>query len=242
MKTYLHSSKVISNDEFTNFLSSEFSQHLTVENCIQVLSFLHSSLVASYVAKHFSLLKDQLQNLCSSDVYLILGDHYLAINSEDELLQFCISFFERVGDSSIFKFVYFSRVSISALKSFLDLVPLNNISSAWSSLTNRLLIPVDLKSNEYQLSPSHKYNKLKESFSSLIDYCSSHSLTLTAKGSSIYSSCEANYALIHGTQQYFKSQNIPNSWWIIDFGRQFFLESYSMLRNCPGSNSPCTLR
>jgi hypothetical protein len=62
----------------------------------------------------------------------------------------------------------------------------------------------------------------------LVEHLASLSLTLTASASSFYDQLKADNALAKGTDKFFYSDNVPGSWWAVDFGINFILEGYQM--------------
>jgi hypothetical protein len=183
-------------------------------------------------------MKSELKSKAPEFVHLVLSDTNLVVEDEEEVFKFSLEYFEEWGDIEVFKFVIFGRLSVEFLSSIIGNLSISGIIGSWPSLCQRLLLPIDETSSSFKSLPLHRtrpQNRTRtrtESFTSLIDFFNSHSFPLTASSSTVNSSSNLpQNALSHGTDYRFYSENTPNSWWRVDFGRTLTIESYTNFTN-----------
>jgi hypothetical protein len=88
------------------------------ESALAGLRLVHSERAASLIAKRLSSMKGRLAGEAASEVTCVLSNSDLVLESEDELLSFCID--SHSGDCLVFNFVFFERISNDLLSSFLS--------------------------------------------------------------------------------------------------------------------------
>jgi hypothetical protein len=152
----------------------------------------------------------------------------LCLDSEDELLEFCMAHFAKSGDHRVFQFVFFERVTAKWMTKFCAVVPLDCLAELWDRLRPRLVLPLNAHEKVMQASQRHQISWT--SFDSLLDYFEEHNYPLKCHGTHCLNSHVPQNAILRNCPQGFISWANKESWWRIELGRRVEITSYTMWR------------
>jgi hypothetical protein len=203
-----------------------------------------------FIASHFYELEsselDKLKELNIDLLERIFGSDNLCLEDEDSLVEFISSLGEEY--SSLYNFVEFRFLSVEGINKSLSLISFEEVSfCVWESICRRLRLEVvDRHLNEKRFGGKNcEYFEFKKGgeFSGILSH-------LTTKcGGNVHEKGAVNITSSggqgnkcwqvadHGWNNYWISQNIPNSWICFDFkDKSVFLEHYTLKS---GGNGNC---
>ena len=252
--------KILGNDKIlvNNFLEEE---ELTNDNVFIILSksskfYLKKKIECiEFISSNFFNLcqtnQKEFFNLQEENLLSILNSPKLKLKDENQLLQFINGFYKSDKKYSYFyEFVCFENVSSTAIKEFLSIFDINDITnSIWLNLSSRLELEVDQLSIEFEAKEEkndHRYKREHQifsfdpsnHFSGIINYLRKQSRNqikkiVTFSCSSLYKNDDRfqpiNVSNFENQERFFASENIKNSWICLDFNdHKIELSHYSI--------------
>jgi hypothetical protein len=135
---------ITGNEELIKAVDSSVEIEITESNVVDFVLKTKGEVGIRFAAEHFSSLKSSLlvSELDGAVICRIVNHGRLVVDDEDELLGFCVEYFGRRSDASIFGCVEFSRLKPSSMQTFIGVFPVDHIGVVWASLSKRLLLGV----------------------------------------------------------------------------------------------------
>ena len=184
----------------------------------------------------------------------ILNHKQLLIESEDQLLEFINSLYEKNQESSfLYEYVNFVNCSSRSMQTFLNTFSIENINEGiWNQMKERLEQPIEQQnqinqSNRYHLKELNQTNQqFKEfpkgsaDFDGIINYLRKQTnnqieneIKITA--SSIYDNNVNTFgpynSIQYENETYFATQNSPNSWICFEFKNHQIIPTHYTIRS-----------
>lgn len=207
----------------------------------------------SFFISHFHELQEEFLSkikegnfdidLCVIDE--VLRDPKLELETEDELFEFVSDLYELdVKYSILYEYVEFVNVSCPCMKKFVEKFDFNDLDiRTWSSITNRLVQEIkkdeSFKSRHEYLSPPFliKIEPKNNEFDGIFNYLQTHG-NIKNELAITYSSSVGNdsFGLLQyeDKNNFFETQNSPNSWICFEFKNHQVIPSDYIIRSYKG--------
>ena len=235
---------------------------ITYENVFSNLftEFNYPQYYQEIIDKKISILSSNLYRILSNEeerqilsqlelefIERILNHEQLLIESEDQLLEFINSLYEKNRESSfLYEYVNFVNCSSTSMQTFLNTFSIENINEGiWNQMKGRLEQPIE---QQNQINQSNRYHikefpKGSADFDGIINYLRKQTnnqieneIKITA--SSILRNDVNDYgpynSIQYENQKYFCTQNSPNSWICFEFKNYQIIPTHYTIRSRNG--------
>ena len=243
------------------YLQIESNTNITYENVFSNLlnELSYPRFYQEIIDKKISILSSNLYRILSNEeerqilsqlelefIERILNHQQLLIESEDQLLEFINSLYEKNQESSfLYEYVNFVNCSSRSMQTFLNTFSIENINEGiWNQMKERLEQPIE---QQNQINQSNRYMvhfkefpKGSADFDGIINYLRKQTnnqieneIKITA--SSIYDNDVNNYgpynSIQYENQKFFATGHYPNSWICFEFKNHQIIPTHYTIRS-----------
>ena len=238
-----------------NFFLNTDAFDITIDNVIASISkhdsfpyFYKKNLndEANFISSHFAEFDEnqikRILMLSSETIEWIINNKNLYLDSEDHLLHFINELYlQNKENAHLYEHVYFINVSLHMMKEFISIINFDDLTHrTWISLSQRLLIETEIDESKRNYRNKFKIfydvpflnNNLRGIFSYFREksnFDEEVQISISSKGSGD----PKLLADIECTDDYFCTDNKPNSWICFEFKNHTIIPSNNSIRsNC----------